>query len=75
MGDAYIVRVEFRTDDGRMMLSGEAEQRIEGPFPWSSTVAELVEAMKPEILKQVPDTGSDSTGFIEVVELRVRAAL
>jgi hypothetical protein len=69
--DAYQVRLQFRSDDGRVMMSGDVEQRFDGPFPLSSTVESLVEAMKPSILEQFPHIGS-GINWIEVAELRVR---
>jgi len=71
MADGYNVRLEFRSDDGRVMMVGDVEQRFNGPLPLSSTVEALVEAMKPAILEQFPHIGN-GINWIEVAELRLR---
>jgi hypothetical protein len=71
MADAYIVRIEFRSDDGRVMMTGDVERRFDGPMPLSSTVEALVEAMKPAILEQFPHIGS-GINWIEVADFQLR---
>jgi hypothetical protein len=71
VADAYIVRLEFRSDDGRVMIVGDVERRFDGPMPLSSTVEALIEAMKPAILEQFPHIGT-GIDWIEVADFRLR---